>query len=727
MSFLAPLYVLGALGIGLPILFHLIKRQPRGQRVFSSLMFLNPSPPTVTRRSRLDNLPLLLLRAFALLLLAAAFARPYLRSASQTINATPGKRLVLLIDTSASMRRADLWEQAQRKANQLVATLEVADQLAIVSFDSKPRNQLAFEQSAALEPNARREAAKQAIQDLKPTWAASDLASALIFASDLLTTQEAPSSPESDESATPIDQAGSIVVISDMQTGGEENLKGLQAYSWPKGIKAEVFTVTTERKTNASAIVLTPRDDDPASTAGNAASSEVTDSNSMQRDSRVRIVNSSDATRADFTVLWQSASGTSIETTRIPVHVGPGESRVIRMPEPPASIADTSRMKLVLEGDDHGFDNTVFVARPKPVEQQLLFVGSEVAEPRDSLGYYLERAPLDNRRRVVKVQAVKADALPAELDPKQTPLVIVAAVTSDADTDRLKRYVSNGGQFLWVVEKGVDAEGAQKALRLLSDSPDLAISEGAVKDYAMWSRIDFQHPLFARFADPRYNDFTKIRFWSYRKIQGLSEDWNSVVSFDNGDVALAQKSIAKGQLWILAAGWQPRDSQLALSTKFVPLLDGFFSYSSPQKLTSEQYAIGSPLPFAPSPTAQIESDGQQAIQFRTSDDGETVDEPGFYRFVEGESAQEFAVNVPPSESITQPLQSDELERYGVQLGAHDGADLVEANQRQQKDVELEGRQRLWRWILLGVLGLIAMESALSGYLRRRTVSTSGID
>ena len=80
MSLLAPLYFLGALAVGLPILFHLIRRQPKGQVEFSSLMFLRPTPPRLTRRSRLDNWFLLLLRALALTLLAAAFARPFLRS-----------------------------------------------------------------------------------------------------------------------------------------------------------------------------------------------------------------------------------------------------------------------------------------------------------------------------------------------------------------------------------------------------------------------------------------------------------------------------------------------------------------------------------------------------------------------------------------------------------------------------------------------------------------------
>ena len=50
MSLLAPLYFLGALAIGLPILFHLIRRQPKGEVEFSSLMFLRPSPPWVRGR-----------------------------------------------------------------------------------------------------------------------------------------------------------------------------------------------------------------------------------------------------------------------------------------------------------------------------------------------------------------------------------------------------------------------------------------------------------------------------------------------------------------------------------------------------------------------------------------------------------------------------------------------------------------------------------------------------
>ena len=61
MSFLAPLYILGVAAVAAPIIFHLIRRAPKGDVPFSSLMFLTPTPPRLTRRSRLDNWLLLLL------------------------------------------------------------------------------------------------------------------------------------------------------------------------------------------------------------------------------------------------------------------------------------------------------------------------------------------------------------------------------------------------------------------------------------------------------------------------------------------------------------------------------------------------------------------------------------------------------------------------------------------------------------------------------------------
>src|SRR5580765_6563202 len=105
MSFLAPLFLLGALAVALPIVFHLIRRTSREKMPFSSLMFLLPTPPRVTRRSRLENIFLLILRCLVLCLLAAGFARPFLQTPVQAnLGGAPPSRIVLLVDASASMR-----------------------------------------------------------------------------------------------------------------------------------------------------------------------------------------------------------------------------------------------------------------------------------------------------------------------------------------------------------------------------------------------------------------------------------------------------------------------------------------------------------------------------------------------------------------------------------------------------------------------------------------------
>ena len=70
MSFLAPLFLLGGLAIALPVVFHLVRRSSREKLEFSSLMFLKPTLPRMTRRNRLEHIFLLLLRCLAIGLLA---------------------------------------------------------------------------------------------------------------------------------------------------------------------------------------------------------------------------------------------------------------------------------------------------------------------------------------------------------------------------------------------------------------------------------------------------------------------------------------------------------------------------------------------------------------------------------------------------------------------------------------------------------------------------------
>src|SRR5947207_15865104 len=76
-DFLHPLLAFGAATFSIPIVIHLIFRMRKRRIVFSSLRFLQQSMLKESRRLRLRELILLLLRIAACVLVALAFARPF--------------------------------------------------------------------------------------------------------------------------------------------------------------------------------------------------------------------------------------------------------------------------------------------------------------------------------------------------------------------------------------------------------------------------------------------------------------------------------------------------------------------------------------------------------------------------------------------------------------------------------------------------------------------------
>src|SRR4030095_3425731 len=160
MNFLAPLFLLGAIAVIGPVIFHLIRRTTREKTPFSTLMFLEPTPPRITRRSRLENLWLLLLRCLVIGLLATAFARPFFRQNAASAASTSGKqRAVVLIDTSASLRREGMGAEPRKKATEKSQRANTGDELALLAFDRSVRPLMTFEDWNGLRPDERSEIA----------------------------------------------------------------------------------------------------------------------------------------------------------------------------------------------------------------------------------------------------------------------------------------------------------------------------------------------------------------------------------------------------------------------------------------------------------------------------------------------------------------------------------------------------------------------------------------
>jgi len=715
MSFLYPLFLAGIAAIGVPIILHLIRRQTRKRVTFSSLMFLRTTLPRFKSRSRLENLLLLILRCIILCLLAFAFARPFFPRDTGENPVHPARRMVLLMDTSASMRRAGMWTQAVNQAASALKDVSPADRVCVMSFDQSAETLMGFEQWAQLDPSRRVSVATEQVSKLSPGWASTDLGHALVTAAEAI---------EDDEANEPQQSVWTheVVLISDLQQGAD--LEAMRAYQWPEHTKLTVQLIQATGTTNATLQLAAS----PPSTADPSPSVSQRAAGSALRLTpiAVRITNSPDATSERFDLNWaDEASGQTTE-----VYVPAGRSVVIRVPTP--TDKPTSH-RLVLSGDDHDFDNTLYVAPHPPQQINILYIGNDDANDVQGMLYYARRAfaataAIDPHLTSCSPQAI------AEADVAKAHLIIAADTIEPERCAPLRRYLDSGRTLLLAMK----SPDAARTIAALAGIDAVNAKEAAVDGYAMLSQIDFEHPLLAPFREPHFGDFTRVHFWKHRNIDLVDLPGAKVLArFDSGEAALFELSVTKGSLLVLTSGWHPADSQLALSSKFVPLLYSVLEWGGALTGQRSQYFVGEPVttpqPLSPeSSQLRIRRPDGAVIQLDTGQRTFTqTDLPGIYTVgIEGDMIRDpnrlFAVNLPLRECQTAVTPIEDLESYGVSLNQTVGATKQPEPDAGHRDVQqarrhsnfatLEYGQKLWRWVFVLLLAVSFVEIALAGWL-----------
>ncbi len=681
MSWLFPLYALGALALAAPVLFHMFQRRPHGQQEFSSLMFLEATPPRLTRRSRLSDWLLLLLRASVLLLLAAAFARPFLRSSSLLDLDASARSVALLVDTSASMRRDGIWDRTQESVSKVVSELRPTDQVMLIGFDRDPETLISFEAWEETDASQRIPLVTAQTAGLQPSWYATDFSAAMIEASDALLQQRLV-----EDSKQPLQ----VVVFTDLQEGSD--LAGLQTYEWPEDVTIDIRTVVPEKKTNASIQSLPPE-------PGETDASQI----------RVIVRNEAESDRGQFQLTWNTPDARPVD-----VYVPPGQTRVAKITQPSGAI------HLSLTGDDNTFDNELYLSETTPIKQKLYYFGDESDSDQAGLFFYLKQSSLDTRLREVTIERPQPQSL-ATATPEQCPLIVVSKpLVGNALTD-LNRYVSRGGRLLIVLTERLGDSAAVEFLGNVLRLANVEVINSDDRDYSLLSQIDFQHALFQPFADPRFSDFSRIQFWSHRRIASTDDDpWTILAGLDDDTPALVEKKLDAGTAWVLTSGWQPIESRLALSSKFIPLLHGFYGGVTESTTPTVSYRVGQPIeiPEIAEPSTVLGPQGQVYSLDEKATSFDDVEEPGIYTLKQNGRETALAVNLTRNESHTTAMMPDQLEQLGLKLGEQKSLDAMKKEKRLMRNKELESNQKLWRWGVLAALVAVAMETWMAGRLAR---------
>ena len=125
MNFLNPLLLFAALGVGLPILAHLLNRNKVKRTDWAAMQFLNRSVRIRSRQLRLKDFILLCVRCLAILLLVAAFAKPFMENADPVPPGIGESRagVIIALDASYSMAHGDGTATRFERAIEKVATI----------------------------------------------------------------------------------------------------------------------------------------------------------------------------------------------------------------------------------------------------------------------------------------------------------------------------------------------------------------------------------------------------------------------------------------------------------------------------------------------------------------------------------------------------------------------------------------------------------------------------
>ena len=222
MSFLSPLFLLGAAAGIVPIVLHLLRRHTQYRVRFAAVRLLKGAPVEQSIERRLRQWLLLALRVGALVLLALAFARPLLRAASRR-----GESLTIIaLDTSLSMSASAQWSIARERARDAIRT--AGGDIALLTFSDNA--------TIAVPPTSSRGVASAGVDAATPGFGSTSYRSAFAAAADLFR-----------------GRSGKVIVVTDLQANGWDGggrvalPEGVQVVLQDVGAVAENLAVTELR------------------------------------------------------------------------------------------------------------------------------------------------------------------------------------------------------------------------------------------------------------------------------------------------------------------------------------------------------------------------------------------------------------------------------------------------------------------------------------------------
>jgi hypothetical protein len=510
LSFLTPLYLLGALAIALPIALHLFRRRTDVVVEFPAVRLLATSPVEQQRRKRLRELILLALRISALVLLAAAFARPYFAG---RLLAADAAVTVIAVDRSFSLSAPGVFDRVRTLATEAMDETPSTHALALVAFDEAA--------DIVVAPTTDRGSIAAAIAALAPGNNGTQYGAALARIGEVLGAR-----------------AGDVAIVTDLQQAG---WRGTPRGGLPDDVQVRIKRVDAPVRNIA------------VTTAGRrGARMEATVQNFGLEPRTTEVVLTVDGVekaRSTITVAAQAVLPVTFDAA-----------------VPAAGAASVSVQ------DDGGVpaDDVRYVVLDPAGATRILVI---VSDPTSTGGgLYVERAlGAAEQGRAFTVTVLDGRSVSKwtrEQLNREHALILLGTRTLDRHGRELvAAYLADGGSAL--VTAGPDVDVPALAT-LLGGPPAVATDAQELgNDGATLVLEDTRHPILRPFATPGAA-LGDVPFQQYR---GIDEGGRRVLArFTGGPAAFVEQPRGGGRLLLFASDLDNRWNRFPLSPAFVPFI-----------------------------------------------------------------------------------------------------------------------------------------------------------
>lgn len=687
MSFLNPLFLFALIAIGVPLLIHLLNLRRPKKIAFPTLAFFQQLQNSTFKRIRIKKYLLLALRTLAVLCLALVLARPFLPPGlGAAFNSKEPALNAILLDNSISMerisRQGPLFEHAKEIIRLIEQSSKENDRFILQLTNGAPQAGYILNRTNLLK--ALDEAAVSRAGNFTPQRLAA------LFGQ----LEEAPFANKK------------LFIISDRQSSQLAGLSNLQSKN----------TIITFIDAGSAEIQNTHIKSVATSTNMIGAGIPLEIAVELENSSTIPAINQFISLNFEGQPLGQYS-----------VSLPPGESQIFRFEITPSEAGSAHGM-LEIEGDAFAADNEYYFTIQVPDKLSILWIEDEKTDPGfiSYTGAMLRAAGENNAQ--MEYTKIKPDAANPAMFAQYDAIILdgLQSIPEYLFQDLL-RFVEGGKGLLFFPSEKINLDNYNAFLAQFNAGRVAGFGGefASFRSIAVASQLLHEHPAFSGLFEVNTDEelrFSAPDIFYYLRLSaaGGGNEYN-LLSLNNGDPLVREKSFGNGQLIISAIGNSPGWSNFPLKPLFAPFHYRLLLYAAASDkggLTTHE--LGQPFSWAgniDAETAVLVDNGREikpsvyivanGVRLQYSAEDWT---PGVVTITdEHGNSHSIAKNLNTGESVFDKMAASGMEEY-FDVPGFSLISVGELNDEQlHQNIIASGFGReIWHWfILAGLLFLIA--------------------